>query len=49
METQKMKMGKITPGYKGNTGQESLYQDEIQSFVNSINNKQKYPFHSKMN
>jgi len=40
---QKMKMGKVAPGYKGNTGQESLYEDEMKSFINSIKKKQKYP------
>ncbi len=41
--TQKLKMGKVAPGYKGNTGQESLYEDEMKSFVNSIKKKKKYP------
>ena len=40
---QKLKMGKVAPGYKGNTGQESLYEDEMKSFINSIKKKQKYP------
>ena len=39
----KLKIGKVAPGYKGNTGQESLYEDEMRSFVNSIKKKQKYP------
>lgn len=42
-KTQKMKLGKIAPGYKGNTGQESLYEDEMNAFINSIKKKQKYP------
>ena len=42
-KTQKTKMGKIAPGYKGNTGQESLYEDEMKAFINSIKKKKKYP------
>ena len=41
-KTQKTKMGKIAPGYKGNTGQESLYEDEMKAFINSIKKKKKY-------
>ena len=42
-KTQKIKMGKIAPGYKGNTGQESLYENEMNSFVSAIKKKKKYP------
>lgn len=42
-KTKKIKMGKIAPGYKGNTGQESLYEDEIDSFIGAIKRKKKYP------
>jgi predicted dehydrogenase len=41
-KTQKIKMGKIAPGYKGNTGQESLYEDEIKYFIKCIKKKEKY-------
>jgi predicted dehydrogenase len=39
----KMKMGKVAPGYKGNTAPESLYEEEIQSFIDAIKKKKKYP------
>ena len=39
---QKIKMGKIAPGYKGNTGQESLYEDEMKYFVKCIKKKEKH-------
>lgn len=39
----KIKMGKVAPGYKGNTAPESLYEEEIQSFIDAIEKKKKYP------
>lgn len=40
----KIKMGKVAPGYKGNTAPESLYEEEIQSFIFAIGKKKKYPY-----
>ena len=42
-KTQKIKIGKIAPGYKGNTGQESIYEDEMRTFIESVKKKKKYP------
>ena len=44
-----MKIGKIAPGYKGNTDQESLYEDEMRSFVESIKKKKSIHIHLEMN
>ena len=46
-KTQKIKMGKIAPGYKGNTGQESLYEDEMKYFIKCMKKKEKYPYSFK--
>jgi len=46
-KTKKIKMGKIAPGYKGNTGQESLYEDEMRYFVKCIKNKEKQNYSFK--
>jgi len=40
---QKMKMGKVASGYKGNTAQESIYEDEMRAFIESIKKRKKYP------
>jgi len=43
-KTIKLKMGKIARGYKGNTGAESLYEEEIEAFLDAIMGRKKYPF-----
>ena len=42
--SKKLKMGKIAKGYKGNTGTEILYVEEINAFLDSVLKKKKYPF-----
>lgn len=39
----KIKMDKAAIGYKGNTPPESLYEEEIRSFLNAIAKKGRYP------
>lgn len=41
--TRKLKTGKVAKGYKGNTSAESLYEEEIQNFLNAVEKKKKYP------
>ena len=36
-------MGKVAKGYKGNTGSETLYEDEIKAFLDLVSKKKKYP------
>ena len=38
-----LSMGIIAKGYKGNTGTETVYEEEIEAFLNSIYKKKKYP------
>ena len=42
--SKKLNMGKIAKGYKGNTGSETLYEEEMNSFMNAVLKKKKYPF-----
>jgi len=42
--SKKLKMGKIAKGYKGNTGSETLYEEELNTFFDYILKKKKYPF-----
>ncbi|MGH2612168.1 MAG: Gfo/Idh/MocA family protein [Rhabdochlamydiaceae bacterium] len=37
-------MGKMARGYKTSTPPETLYEEEIESFLNAVNKKGKYPF-----
>lgn len=39
----KLKMGKVAKGYKGNTAPETLYEEEMTSFIKAIKNKRRYP------
>lgn len=41
--SKKLNMGEVAKGYKGNTGSETLYEEELNSFFNSILKKKKYP------
>jgi len=38
-----LEMGTIEKGYKGNTGTETIYEEEIKVFINAITKKKKYP------
>ena len=41
--SKKLNMGKVAKGYKGNTGSETLYEDEIKAFLDLVSKKKKYP------
>jgi len=41
--TKKVKINKVAKGYKGNTPSESVYEDEIKLFMNTIKGKAHYP------
>ena len=43
-KTLKFDLGKVQQGYKGNTGSEPMYEEEIKNFINAINKKISYPF-----
>ena len=36
-------MGTLAKGYKGNTGTETIYEDEMRVFMDAITKKKKYP------
>lgn len=38
-----LKMGTLAKGYKGNTGSEMIYEDEMRVFMDAIIKKKKYP------
>ena len=38
-----LSMGKVAKGYKGNTGSETIYEEEIKTFLNTVKQKKKYP------
>ncbi len=38
-----LQMGVVAKGYKGNTGAETVYEEEIKAFLDSITKKKKYP------
>ena len=42
--SKKLNMGEVAKGYKGNTGSETLYEEEISVFLDSVLKKKKYPF-----
>lgn len=43
-DSKKLEMGEIAKGYKGNTGTETLYENEMKTFLNSVLKNKKYPF-----
>ncbi|RZD48488.1 MAG: hypothetical protein CXT78_01130 [Thaumarchaeota archaeon] len=38
-----LQMGIVAKGYKGNTGTETVYEEEIKAFINAITKKKSYP------
>ena len=38
-----LKMGIVAKGYKGNTGTETIYEEEIQTFLDTVTKKKNYP------
>lgn len=40
----KLRLSKVAKGYKGSTPPEKLYEDEIQTFLHSIEKKSSYPY-----
>ena len=38
-----LRMGKVAKGYKGNTGSEIIYEEEMKTFLNAIIKNKKYP------
>ena len=49
-KTIKVKMGKVAKGYKGSTPPETLYEEEMQSFIDAVKRRRKYPhsFHDEL-
>lgn len=39
-----VKMGQVAKGYRGITPSESLYEDEMKSFIDTVFNQKKYPY-----
>jgi len=39
----KLRMGTVVKGYKGNTGAETIYEEEIKTFLDTVTKKKKYP------
>ena len=37
-------MGQVAKGYTGITPPETLYEDEMSAFINTVTNKKKYPY-----
>lgn len=42
-----VKMGYVAKGYTGITPPETLYEDEMSAFINTVTNKKKYPYSFK--
>ncbi len=42
-KVKQLKMGMIAKAYKGNTGTETIYEEEIQTFIDAVTKKKKYP------
>ncbi len=42
-KTKQLQMGIVAKGYKGNTGAETIYEEEIKAFLDNITKKKRYP------